>query len=109
MCERGEEVLIDRIALAVNARLLIHLRLKAAPLLLRVGELSEPVRELNSATIELEALRESRVIGRGSRERGFHSRIAIEDRRLLEPKPRLDALDEHPAENIRPGIVRRDF
>ena len=67
--ERGQEVLVDRIALAVEALLLGHLGLEAAALLGRVGQLAEAVGELDAADIELEALghaRDRRGFGRAS-------------------------------------------
>ena len=62
MCgEGGEEILVDRIARAVDALALVHLRLEAAALLGGVGQLAEAVGELDAAAIELEALGDARI------------------------------------------------
>ena len=54
--ERGQKILVDRIALAVDALLLVHLGGEAAALLAGVGQFGEAVGELDAAGIELEAL-----------------------------------------------------
>jgi hypothetical protein len=69
MARAVEEVLVQGVALAVDALLLGHLHLEAAALLLRVGELAEAVGELHAAGVELEALGHAGVVGRGPRER----------------------------------------
>src|SRR5437763_1284668 len=46
-----EEILVQRVALAVNSHLLGHFRLEAAPLLGRVRQLAERVRQLDPAGI----------------------------------------------------------
>ena len=61
MRERGEEILVDRIALAVDALLLVHLGLEAPALLGRIGQFAEAVGELDAAGIELEALGDARI------------------------------------------------
>ncbi len=54
--ERGEKILVHRIALAVDALLLGHRRLEARALLGGVGQFAEGVGEFDAAGIELEAL-----------------------------------------------------
>ncbi len=71
--ECREEILVKRIAIAVDALLLVHLRLEAAALLGCVGELAEAVRQLDAAAIELEALGNARVALLGAGECGLAS------------------------------------
>ena len=73
--ERGQELLVDRIALAVHALLLGHLGLEAAALLGRIGELAEAVGKLDAAGIELETLGYAWVRRRRPRQRCFDGRI----------------------------------
>src|SRR5262245_18286062 len=54
--QRGQEVLVDRIAFPVDALLLRHLGLEPLALLYRVGQLAEAVGQLDTTDIELEAL-----------------------------------------------------
>ena len=61
MAQRGEEILVDRIALAVDALLLGHLGLEAAALFGGVGQLAEGVGQLDAAGIELEPLGDARI------------------------------------------------
>ena len=80
--ERGQEILVDRVALAIDALLLGHLGLEAAALLGRVGQLAEAVGELDAAGIELEALghaRDRAAFGRASA--ASATGYSIEDRR----------------------------
>ena len=53
--KRGEEVLVDRIALAIDRLLLVHVGGEAPALLGGVGQFAEGVGELDAAAIELEA------------------------------------------------------
>src|SRR5581483_2160428 len=69
--EGGEEVLVDRITLAMHACLLVHLRLEAAALLRRVDQLAEAVGELDAADIQLETLGDTRIVGRRAGEGGL--------------------------------------
>src|SRR3954454_15284312 len=105
MGERAQEILVERVALAVDALLLVHLGRKAPALLVRVGELAEGVRELDPADVKLEALREPGIVGRAAREGGFRERVFVEDRRAPVAEPRLDALDPHAAAGERPAVV----
>ena len=59
--ERRKEILVERVALAVDPRLLVHFGGEAAALLGRVGQLGEAVGEFDPAGIELEALGDARV------------------------------------------------
>src|SRR5262249_57290812 len=52
----AQKILVDRIALAVDALLLRHLLFEPLALLGHIDELAEAVRKLDSAAIELEAL-----------------------------------------------------
>src|SRR5215217_8778955 len=106
MGEGGKEFLVDRVALPVDTLFLVHLRFEPPALLVRVGELAEGVRKLDAADIQLEALGDTRVARRRPRKRRLDYRVFAQDRGAPEPEIRLDALDEHPAEDVRPGIVR---
>ena len=106
--QRGEEILVDRIALAMHALLLGHLALEAAALLGRVGELAEGIGDLDAADIKLEAFGDARVMRGRARERRFGHRILVEDRGAADPEVRLDALDQHAAEHVGPGVVSGD-
>ena len=60
--QRGKEILVDRVALAVEASARRDLRLEPAALLGRVGELAEGVGELDAAGKQLEALGKARIV-----------------------------------------------
>ena len=79
--KRGEEILVERVALAVDPLLLRHLGLEPAALLGRVGEFAEGVGEFDPAGIELEALGKPRVVGGRARERRLDDRVFVEDGR----------------------------
>ena len=79
--ERREEILVERIALAVDALLLVHLGGEAAALLGRVGQLAEAVGEFDAAGIELEALGDARIARAGAGQRRLGDRIFAEERR----------------------------
>ena len=55
----------------MDARLLIHLALKAAALFHRIRQLAETVRQLNAADIKLEALGDTGIVGCRTREGRF--------------------------------------
>ena len=62
--ERGQEILVDGIALAVAALLLGHLRLQAEALQGGIGQLAEGVGQLGAAGVQLEPLGHARVAER---------------------------------------------
>ena len=104
----GEEVLVQRVALAVEPLLQRHLGLEAAALLDRVGQLAEAVGELDAAGIELEPLGHARVAGLGPGQRRLGDRVLAQDGRPAVAEPRLDPLDQHAAEHVRPAVVGGD-
>ena len=106
--ERPQKVLVDRITLAVDTVLLIHVGGEATALLGRLGQFGEAVGEFDPAGIELEALRETRIRRLHPRQRRLACRIFGEERGAADPEIGLDLFREHTAENIRPGIVRGD-
>ena len=61
--KRREEIVVDRILLAIEALPFRHRVLEAAALFGRIGDFGEAVGELDAAGVELEALREARVVG----------------------------------------------
>ena len=79
--EGGEEILVDRIALAVDALLFVHFGGEAPALFVRIGQLAKPVGELDAAGIELETLGNARIARHAARERGLGRRVVVEDGR----------------------------
>src|SRR5262245_52178507 len=108
MRKGGQEILVDGIALTKDARFLVHLRLEPLALQVRIDELAEGVHQFHPAGIELEALRQAWVGRFRARQRRKIGRIVTEDGGAAVAKPRLDALDEHAAENVGPRIVTGD-
>ena len=104
--QRGKKILVDRIALAVDALLLRHLAFEPAALLGRIGEFAKTVGELDAAGIKLEALGDARI-GRRPRQRRLRGRVLVEDGGAADAEIALDALDQHAAENIAPACRRR--
>ena len=82
--ERRQEILVERIALAVDALLLGHLALEAAALLGRIGQLAEAVGEFDAAGIELEALGDARIVPARPRQRRLERRIFVKDGRAAD-------------------------
>ena len=103
--ERGEELLVDGIALAVDALLLGHLRLEAPALQVGIGQLAEGVGQLHAAGIKLEALGDARVGRLGPRQRGQMRGILGQQRGPAIAEVGLDPLDENAAEDIAPRVV----
>src|SRR5712672_2170453 len=103
--EGAEKILIDRIALAVDALLLRHLLLEPLALLAGIGELAEAVREFDPAGVKLEPFGKPRIGTARLGERRLYAGIFVKDRRPPEPETGLDLLDQQPAENIAPVVV----
>ena len=70
MGERGKEVLIHRVAFAVDAVLFVHLGSEAGALLVRVGQLAEAVRQFDAAGVQLEPLGHAGIVGGAAGQRG---------------------------------------
>ena len=87
---------------ALLARLV---RQKAAALLGGVGQLAERIGELETADIQLEPLREPRIIGFGARQRGHRDGIIVKDRRRADPEMGLDALQKNAEEQRLPIVA----
>jgi elongation factor P len=109
MGQRGEEILVDGIALAVNPLFLVHLHFEAQPLLGGIRELAETVGELHAADIKLETLGQARIGRHGTRQGRLAAGIFAKDRRLLDAEPRLDGGDQNLAEDVGPGVILRDI
>src|SRR5207248_1009433 len=77
----------------------------ARPLLRAIGELAEAIGKLDAAGVKLEAFRNTAVVRRRARQRGLAARILVQNGRLAVSEPRLDARDEHFAENVGPAVV----
>ena len=103
-----EEILVDRIALAIDARLLVHVGLEAAALLGRVGQFAEGVGEFDAAGIELEAFRDARIAGFGPRQRRLRDRIFAQDRGAAAGRDAARCARQDAAEDVRPGVVGGD-
>src|SRR5262249_14180449 len=101
-----QEILVDRVALAVTMLPLGHGVLEPLALLGRIGDLGEAIGELDAAGVELESLRQSWIAG-GRSPRRLGSRIEIEHGRSAEAELRLDSVDQDAAEDIRPGVLGR--
>jgi hypothetical protein len=107
--ESGEQVLVDRVALAVDALLLVHLGLEAAALFGGIGQLAEAIGQFDPASIKLEPLRHPGIIPGLAGQRGLGHRITVEDAscdhapdaaRSFEPEPR-DSMSDHVSSEAR--------
>src|SRR5208282_6041175 len=98
----------DRGGRPVNAPLFLHVGRESPPLLGRVAQLVERVRQFDAATVEFEALGDPRIIRTDARERGLACRVGMKDSGSTDSQIWLDPLTEEPAEDVRPVIVRRD-
>ena len=105
--QRGKEIFVDRIALAIDALLLRHLAFEPAALLGGVGEFAKAVGEFHAAGIKLEALGDA-PIRRRPRQRRQHGRVLVEDGRAADAEIAFDAFDKHAAEHIGPAVVVAD-
>ncbi len=76
-----------------------------AALLGGIVQFAKTVGELDAAGIELETLGDARVTRR-PRQRRLHRRIFVENGGAADAEMALDPLDQNPAENIAPGVVR---
>ena len=74
-------------------------------LVARVGEFAEPIREFDTADENLEPLRKAQIVLRRPRQRSFDCGIFVEDGRAAIAEIRLDARDQHLAENVGPRVV----
>src|SRR5215472_12222554 len=104
--QRGKEILVDRIAVAVAPFLLGHLGLETPALLHRIGQFAERIGELDTAHIELEAFRNARIGALAAGERRLDGRILGEDRGAPDAEPRLDLFHQDAAEDVAPVVVR---
>ena len=106
--DRGEKILVERIALAVAPLLFVHRRVEAAALLGGVGQFAKAVGEFDAAGIDLEPFGDARIGRLGARQRRLRRRIFEQHGQTPLPQIRLDMLDQHLAENVRPGVVVGD-
>jgi hypothetical protein len=85
LLQRGEEAVVTRIGHEPGRGAARALLLEAAALLDRVDELAEPVRELDAAEVELEALRDGGVVrswpASAASRRGYSTRKTGRSRR----------------------------
>ncbi len=66
VCERSKEILVERIALAVDPLLLGHLPFEPPALLGGIGEFAKAVGEFHAAGIKLEALGDAPIVARAA-------------------------------------------
>src|SRR6476660_4765625 len=88
--ERCQEILVDRISLAVERLLFGLIGEKSAALLLRVGQFAERIGEFEAADIKLEAFAEPRGARLRPRQGRDGKGIVVLDRRCAKAKMRLD-------------------
>ena len=77
----AEEILVDRGGGSVNALLFLHVGLEPPPLLGRIGEFVERVRQFDPATVEFEPFGDPRIVGTEARERRLARRVGVKDGR----------------------------
>src|ERR1700730_17127917 len=104
--ESGEEVVVDRVGLAVERLLFCLVAGEPRALLGRIGQLAKGVGELEAANIDLEALGETGIARTASRQCRHRQRVVVEDGRCPEAENGLDPLEEN-AEKERLPIVAR--
>ncbi len=105
--KRCEEILVDRIGLAVDAGLFSHVTFETAPLFGNVGQFAEGVGKFHTAGVKLETFRNARIPRRRACKCGFRYRVFTEDRCPVTPKVRLHLVDQNLAEEIGPAVIRR--
>jgi hypothetical protein len=102
--EGGEEILVDRIDLAIEGLFAGLVGNEPAALLCGVGQFAEGVGEFEPASINLEALGQARVFRMAARQRRHRQRVIVEDRRHAESEQRLDAFEKNAKEQRLPAI-----
>ena len=102
MGERIQEILIERIALAIGGLFHSHLRLEATALFGGVREFAKAVGEFDSAGVELEAFSEAKIVVQRAREGGFFGGVFAQQRQASLPQLRFDVLDQNAAEEVGP-------
>ena len=80
--QRADVVLVHRVRFLIALRALGELRLEAAALLHRIGQLAERIRQLEAADIQLEALHRIRIVLALLRQRRDLGREVVDERRL---------------------------
>ena len=105
MGESGEEVFVERVAFAVDAFFLGHIRFEAVPLFDGVGEFAEAIREFDAAGIEFEALGGAGVVGGAAGEGGFGGGVSVEDRGAAMAEVGFDFFNDQAGEQVGPCVV----
>ena len=103
-----EKILVERIALAIAPLLLVHVGGETAALLGGVGQFAKPVGEFDAAGIDLKPFGDARIGRLRPRQCRLRRRIFEQDGQTPLPQIRFDMLDQHLAENVRPGVVIGD-
>ena len=108
MGQRGEEILVDGIPLAIDCLFHVHLGFETAALFGGIGEFAEAVGEFDAAGIELEAFGEAIVALERTGESSFFRGVFAEEGQLAVSQLRLDMPDQNAAEDVGPAIVVSD-
>ena len=103
-----EKLLVERITLAIAALFLVHRRAETTALFGGVGQFAKAVGELDAAGIDLETFGHARIGRLRPRQRRLGRRIFEQHRQPPLAQMGLDMLDQHLAENVRPGVITGD-
>ena len=75
MLKGCKKILVNRIPYPVDPLLFVHFSTKTAALFGWIGQFAKAVRQFDAARIELETLREARIIARPPRQCRFGGRV----------------------------------
>ena len=100
-----QKILVQRIALGIDALLFVHLLHKAAALLSRVGQFAKTVGQFHPAGIKFEPFGKPRVFGQPARQSGLSRRVAVQHRHATLPQMGFDPLDQHARQHVGPGVI----
>ena len=101
-----EEFFVDRIDCLSPRPTRLGLFDKAATLFDRIGQLAEGVRQLDAASVQLEAFDGKGIAGLRASQRSKRLRPINHEGRPRRSQVRLDAIEKDLVENIIPGRVR---
>jgi len=104
----SKKILVQRIALTIDALLFHHFGVEAFALLGRIGEFAKAIGQLHTTGIKLEPLRKPGIGRLGPRQRRFDPGVIGKKGEMSLPQPGFDRRRQHLGENIRPAILGRD-
>jgi len=105
MGEGRQEILVQRIAFAVDAGFFVHIRFEAGALFDGVGQFAKPICQLDTTGIKLKPLGDAGIIGGAAREGGFGGRVTVEHGGAAMTEVGFDLLDDEAGEDVGPGII----